>query len=331
MQRRRVWIWLTSGVMLMLICFVAAISIGTQDVSLRDQVEAIVAFDRNDVAHLASREIRLPRAVVAIMVGASLASAGAIMQGVTQNPLAGPSIMGLTPGATVGLLIGVLTVPTIDYNLAVVLSLIGASIGYASVYLVASFSRAGLTPVRIALAGMVVSATLSSVTQGLTLAYGMHDEMLYWTAGGIAGVGWHQVYVLLPLFVAGTTGAMVIAPSVTVLNLGEQVAVGLGQRTRLTRTTATLCVLCLTASATAVAGPIGFVGLLTPHAVRLVIGHDYRWLIPSSAFFGACLTLLADTAARALGGDQEIPMGLLITMLGAPGFVCLARNHASRR
>ena len=164
-----------------------------------------------------------------------------------------------------------------------------------------------MTPVRLALSGAVVSALLGAVTHGLTVYYSMHDEMLYWTAGGIANVSWAQVgAVLLPCFL-GMIGAVWLAPSITLLSMGEEVAGGLGQRVKQVRVTATLCVLLLTGGATAVAGPVGFVGVMAPHLARLLAGVDYRRLLPTAALVGASLTVLADTCARTLGGGQEIP------------------------
>ena len=304
-----------------------SLSVGPKSIGFSTFVDALLHYNPANDCHLVVRDIRLPRAVLALIVGGSLAVAGAVMQGVTGNPLAGPSIMGLNAGATFCLLVGLLAMPRLCYNEAIGLSLLGAALGYGSVYAVGLMSRGGFTPVRIALAGAVVSALLGSLTQGLTIYFSLHDEMLFWTAGGIANVTWDQVVAVGPFFVVGMAGALWIAPSVTVLSLGEEVAIGLGQQTRRTRGVATACVLLLTGSATAVAGPVGFVGLMVPHVGRLLVGTDYRRLIPLAALLGACLTVTADIGARTAGSGQEVPLGLFTTMAGAPFFVWLTRQY----
>ena len=308
-----------------------SLAVGPTDVGPADYAKALFNYNASDNAQVAARDIRLPRAVLGAMVGCSLAAAGAVMQGVTRNVLAGPYIMGLSTGGTFCLLIGLLLLPAVGYNQAIALSFVGAALGYVTVCAVGLLSRGGLTPVRLALAGTVVSATLGALTQGLTIHFEMHDEMLYWTAGGIANVSWAQVRaVALPMF-SGMAGVLLLAPSVTVLSMGEEVAGGLGQRTGRVRLGATMCVLLLTGAATAVAGPVGFVGMIVPHMARFIVGVDYRRIIPMSAVLGAGVTVLADTAARTVGGGQEIPLGLFTTLLGAPLFVWAARRRASRR
>jgi len=306
-----------------------SLSVGPTDVGVADYVQSLVHYTPSNNAHVAAREIRLPRVLLAALVGCCLATSGAVMQGVTRNALAGPSIMGLSTGGTFCLLIGLLILPAVSYNEAILLSFVGAALGYLLVCAVVLLSRGGLTPVRLALAGAVVSALFGAITRGLTIYYSMHDEMLYWTAGGIANVSWAQIRAVLPPCVVGMAGALWLAPSVTLLSLGEEVAGGLGQRVKPVRLRATLCVLLLTGGSTAVAGPVGFVGVMTPHLARLLVGVDYRRLIPMSAVLGAGLTVLADTCARTLGGGQEVPLGLFTTMIGAPFFVALARGRAS--
>jgi iron complex transport system permease protein len=331
-KRRRILVLsLLVGSMLLAATVVLALSVGPKDLGVGEVVRALFCSDSAETAQIVVRDIRLPRALLALIVGASLAAAGAIMQGVTGNPLAGPSIMGLNAGGTFCLLLGLLILPQLSYNQAILLSIVGAAGGYGIVCLVGSMARGGLTPVRLALAGTVVSAMLGSITHGLTIYYGMHDEMLYWTMGGIANVTWPQVVAVTPLCLVGMAGALWISPSVTVLSLGEEVAVGLGQRVTGTRMAATVCTLLLAGGATAVAGPVGFVGLMTPHVGRFFVGSDYARLIPLSAVLGACVTGLADVAARTLGGGWEIPLGLFTTIIGAPCFLWLIRRRGSFR
>jgi iron complex transport system permease protein len=312
--------------------FAASVMVGPTEITFRQTFDSLVRYDEQVDAHLIARDVRLPRALLALVVGGSLGAAGAVMQGVTRNPLAGPSIMGLSGGASLAGLIALITIPGLSYNGAILASLFGATFGYGAVLLVACLSPAGFSPTRLTLAGAVTSALLASITQGLVIAYAMAGSMLYWTAGGIANVCWDQVVAVLPCFAIGLIAAMWLAPSITVLSLGNEVAIGLGQRAAHVRIAATVAVLLLTAAAVAVAGPVAFVGLMVPHVCRLLVGGDYRRLVPLSTVVGAGLTAWADDIARtAFGSGQEIPLGVVTAVIGAPCFVWLVRNRGAKR
>lgn len=310
--------------------FALSLTVGPKNVGVDGIIEALFQYDAANEAHLIVRDIRLPRALLGLLVGGSLAMAGAVMQGVTRNPLAGPSIMGLSGGGTLAMLAALIAIPGLSYNGSIAASFLGALGGFAAVMLVATMSPGGFAPARMALAGTVTSALLSSVTQGLVICYAMAGDMLYWTAGGIANVTWDQVAAVAPCVAVGAAAVMWLAPSITILSLGSETAVGLGQRTGVVRAGATLSVLVLTAGAVAVAGPISFVGLMVPHACRLAAGGDYRRIIPLSALVGAALTSLADVAAQTmLGQGREIPLGVVTAAIGAPCFVWLVRRRTA--
>jgi iron complex transport system permease protein len=279
-----------------------------------------------------ARDIRLPRAVLGLLVGGSLAAAGAIMQGVTRNPLAGPSIMGLSAGASLAMLVALIAVPALTYNGSIMASLIGALFGYGAVLGVALLSPHGFSPARLALAGTIVSSLLGALTHALIIHYRLAGDMLYWTVGGIATASWGQVVAVVPFCLVGLIGAGAVAPSITILSLGEEMAVGLGQRLLLVRVVSTVSVLLLTGSAVAVAGPIGFVGLMVPHVCRLFVGADFRRLLPMSFVVGACLTEFADVAARSLLETwKEIPLGTLTAAIGAPCFIWIVQQRLANR
>lgn len=312
--------------------FLAAVRIGPTEIGFRQIVDSILHYDAASEVHLVARDVRLPRAVLALVVGGSLSAAGAVMQGVTRNPLAGPSIMGLSGGGSLAVLIALISFPGLGYNGAIAASLLGATVGYGSVLAVACLAPDGFTPTRLTLAGAVVSALLSSLTQGLVIVFALSGSMLYWTAGGIANVTWAQIAAVLPCCVVGLAAAIWLSPSITVLSLGREVAIGLGQRIALVRTIATIAVLLLAGGAVAVAGPVGFVGLMVPHLCRLVVGGDYRRLVPLSTIVGAALTESADVLARtAFGAGQEIPLGVVTAVIGAPCFVWLVRGRGRSR
>ena len=318
--------------MLTMLAFVGSLAWGPRSIELATFVDSLVAHDSLDDLHMIARDIRLPRAVLGLIVGGSLAAAGAVMQGVTRNPLAAPSIMGLSSGASLAVLLAMLAVPALSYNGSIAASLAGAALGYGSVLAVASLSPGGFGPARLALAGTIVSSLFGAVMHGLIIYHRMASDMLYWTVGGIATASWPQVAAVLPFCLFGLIGAVYFASSITVLSLGNEVAVGLGQRMFRVRAGATLCVLLLTGGAVAVAGPVGFVGLMVPHACRLLVGTDYRRLIPLSFVVGAGSTEVADIAARsALGGWKEVPLGVLTATIGAPCFIWLIQRRLTNR
>jgi iron complex transport system permease protein len=309
-----------------------SLSIGPRQIDSRTIVRAITTYNSVDESELIIRDIRLPRAMLGLLVGGSLAAAGAVMQGVTRNPLAGPSIMGLAPGGSLAVLFAVIFLPALSYNQAIAASLAGSALGYGCVLAVASLSRDGFGPARLALAGVVISSLFAAVTQALILYFTMSNDMLYWTVGGIANVTWAQVIAVAPLCLVGLAGALVLSREITVLNLGSDVATGLGQKTARARIGATLCVLLLTGGAVAVAGPVGFVGLMVPHAGRLLVGTDYRRVIPLAFIVGGCLTELADVASRTvLGQGREIPLGVFTAAIGAPCFIWLILRRLKYR
>lgn len=331
-RTRRYWLALSLAALVAVIACAASMAIGPTGVDGRTLLSALFAYDAQDEAQFVVHEIRLPRALLALLVGGSLAAAGAAMQGVTRNPLAGPSIMGLSGGGSLAVLIAMIVVPGLSYNGSVAASFVGAGLGYGCVLLVARLSPDGFSPTRLALAGVVVSALLGAVTQGLLIAYGMQNDALFWSVGGIANVSWAQVTAVAPVCIVGCIGLLLMAPEITILGLGDEAAVGLGQRPRLAKLGVTFSVLLLAGAAVAAAGPVGFVGLMVPHACRAIVGVDYRRLIPMSAAAGAGLTGLADLGSRTIFGmGGEIPLGVLTAVLGAPFFVWLIRGGTKER
>lgn len=315
-----------------LLASAVSLAVGPTGVDGGSLLSALCAYDPLDEAQFVVHEIRLPRVLLALLVGGSLAAAGAAMQGVTRNPLAGPSIMGLSGGGSLAVLIAMIALPGLSYNAAVAASFVGAGLGFGCVLAVARLSPDGFSPTRLTLAGVVVSALLAAVTQGLLIAYGMQGDALYWTVGGIANVSWPQVQAVAPVCLLGLLGVMLMAPEITILGLGDDTAVGLGQRPRLAKIGVAFSVLLLAGAAVAAAGPVGFIGLMVPHVCRTMVGVDYRRLIPMSAVAGAGLTALADLGSRTIFGmGGEIPLGVLTAVLGAPFFVWLIRSGGKER
>jgi iron complex transport system permease protein len=323
---------LVIGLIVLLGIVIANVLVGPTEFDVQTVINSFVRFDSANDAHLVIRDIRLPRSLVTIVVGANLAVAGAVMQGVTRNPLAGPTIMGLSGGASLASLVSLMAWPSMTYNGSMVATFVGAAFGYGCVLAVAIAVPGGLSPARLALAGIVVSAFFSAITQALVIVYAMANTMLYWTIGGVTNVSWEQVVAVLPCTVFGLLGLWLLAPQITILSLGEEVATNLGIRSGRVKLCSTLLVLLLTGAAVAVAGPVGFVGLMVPHLCRMVVGADQRRLLPLCMIAGAALTTLADLISRtALGARGELPLGVVTAVLGAPFFLWLIRSHRKVR
>jgi len=318
---------------LMLGCAVAlvfglgwSVSVGAADIDLVTVWNAAFRPNSELTSHQIIQEVRLPRVVIGAMVGAAFAVAGAVMQGMTRNPLASPSIMGLNAGAAFFLVLSFVLFPGTSYTGLIITSFFGAGFGAALVFGISSLSRGGLTPVKLALAGAAVTALLGSLTTGLVLYFNLAQDVLFYTAGGLQGTRWEQVRLLLPWFVGATVAGLALSRSVTVLSLGDEVAKGLGLQTGLVKALCTIVVLLLAGASVAVAGGVGFVGLVVPHVARFLVGLDYRLIIPSSALLGALLLVLADLGARMVNPPFETPVGLVTALVGVPFFLYLARR-----
>ncbi|GAA0592937.1 iron ABC transporter permease [Virgibacillus siamensis] len=317
-----------AGIIAVLCSAVLSIVYGVADIKLETVWRAVIEFDPENTSHQIIRELRLPRVVGAVLVGAFLAVSGAIMQGMTRNPLASPSIMGVTDGAAFALVITLAFIPGISTIGMTIASLVGAGIAVGLVFMVGSLSTSGLTPVKLALAGVAIGTLLSSVSSIIALHFNLEKQLGFWLAGGLAGTGWTSIQILLIAGGIGLVIAFAIARSITVLNLGEDVAAGLGQRNIMIKLMGILTVLILTGSAVSVAGAIGFLGLIIPHMTRFIMGTDYRWIIPASAIFGALLLVLSDIGSRLINAPFETPVGAITSLIGVPFFLYLARGNS---
>lgn len=304
-----------------------SISFGAADIKLSVVWEAIFNFNPELTPHQIIWEIRLPRILGGAMVGACFAVAGAIMQGMTRNPLADSGLLGLNAGAGFALAICFAFFPGMPYMYIILYSFLGAGLGVLLVYGFGAASKSGLTPLRLVLAGAAVSAMLSALSEGIALYFKIGQDLAFWTAGGVAGTKWSQLEVMFPWVLAALIAGIIISRSITLLSLGEDIAVGLGQRTGLIKLVGLIVVLILAGTAVSVVGAVGFVGLIIPHLTRKLVGVDYRWIIPCSAVMGSLLLVFADLAARMINPPYETPIGALVALIGVPFFLYLARKE----
>lgn len=314
------------GLGLLLVSLIASISVGAVDISFGEVWRAIFHYNSENTQHLIILQLRLPRAIAGALVGAAFAVAGAIMQGVKRNPLSDPGILGINAGAGFMLALCFAFLPQLPFHYVILLSFLGAAIGTGLVYGISALARGGVTPVRIVLAGSSVSALLLALSEGIAISFHIGQDLAFWFAGGVAGTKWLQIDIMAPWILGALACAFVISPWITLLSMGEDVATGLGLRIGLVKLAAFVLVLVLAGAAVATVGAIGFIGLIIPHIVRYLVGVDYRWIIPTSAVLGGLLVVAADIGARMINPPFETPIGAIITLVGVPFFLYLARR-----
>lgn len=305
------------------------LTIGSSNIAVGRVLEAIwkPGEGRED---LVVWTVRLPRVAAAIAVGAALATAGAIMQAVTGNPLAEPGLLGVNAGASFAVVMTIVLVDGVAVDVLVWAAFVGAGLASILVYALGSAGRSGPTPVKLVLAGVVMSTLLGSITAAiLILDAETLDAVRLWTAGSLQGRTLSDITPVLPYILLALGAAMLTRSQYTALSLGSSISQGLGQNQAVWRGISALIVIGLAGSSVAIAGPVGFVGLVAPHLARLWVGADYRWILPFSATGGALLTLVADAMPRALL-DLDVPIGVTLALVGAPYFIWLVRRRSGQ-
>lgn len=320
-------LYIILGVGLLILVSAASISFGAADMRLSTAWGAVFNFDPNLTEHQIIHSLRFPRTVADILVGCSLAVCGALMQGTTRNPLADSGLMGISSGATFAIAIAMAFLPNRTYGQTMAFAFLGAAVATGMTYYIASLGKRGMTPQRLVLAGISISMLFGAFSQYFSIRYHLGQALAYWTAGGTAGAKWGELAIVAPFFVGGVLVAIAISPSVTVMSLGEDVAIGLGMNTNFLKGISTVVVLVLTGLSVVVVGPVGFVGLITPHIVRYMVGVDYRYIIPASGLYGALLTVFADLTGRLINKPYETPLGIIFAVIGVPYFLYLARKQ----
>ena len=312
---------------LVLVAF-ASVAYGSKPIALGTVWDALFHVDRSVDDHLIVRELRLPRTVLGLLVGAALGAAGAVMQGLTRNPLADPGILGVEAGASLAVVFAIYLLDIGAFSGYVWFAFAGAAAAGAAVYLLGSLGRGGATPVKLALAGAAMAALLSSLTSTiLLLDVETLDQYRFWAVGSLVGRGTDTIVDVAPFIAAGLVIALLTGRSLNTLALGEDVARSLGQRVGLARVTAAVAVVVLSGAATAACGPIAFVGLTIPHVARAIVGPDYRWVLPYSIVLSPILLLGADVVGRVIARPGEVQVGILTAVIGAPFFVVLVRRR----
>ncbi|UTE79364.1 iron ABC transporter permease [Rossellomorea sp. KS-H15a] len=305
--------------------FLVSVTFGAAETTVRDVFHALTFSAEGDKINIL-QEIRFPREVAAIVVGAALAVSGAIMQGMTRNPLADPGLLGLTAGANASLAVALAFLPSISYVGIMIACFIGSAAGAIMVFGISSMKRGGFSPFRIVLAGAAVSAFLFAIAEGIGLYFKLSKDVSMWTAGGMIGTTWSQLQVIVPFIMIGILVSLLLSRQLTILSLNEEVAVGLGQRTAVVKSVLFIVIVLLAGAAVALVGNMVFIGLMIPHMVRAVVGTDYRFIIPISSLFGASFMLMADTLGRTINAPYETPVAAIVAMMGLPFFLFIVHK-----
>lgn len=326
---RRLHVLTAGSVFLLLALALWSLTVGASDIGLAQVWDALTGAE-DARADIVVRDVRLPRMVAALAAGSALAVAGAIMQAVTGNPMADPGILGVNAGAAFAVVLAIAFAGVSAAGTLVWIAFAGAAVAAVLVFALGAAGRSGATPVKLVLAGVVIGSFLSALTMAILVVDAQtFDAVRLWTAGSVKGRQMQDVAAVLPHAVLALAATFLLRGQFNAMALGMQVAQGLGQNQTLWRGIALVLVVALAGSAVAMAGPVGFVGLVVPHIVRLSLGADYRVIISLSAVVGAGLAVTADTLPRALW-SVDMPVGITLALIGAPVFVGLARGAGRR-
>lgn len=321
--------------LVLLLLFVTAvflsIAIGKTSIPLSTVWNAFFNYDSSSTNQIIIRTSRLTRTLIAITIGASLSIAGALMQALTRNPLAAPDIFGVNAGALFFIVASATFFSVESLSGYMWIGFLGAGIAGFIVYLLGSMGEDGLSPIRIVLAGAAISALFVSFTQGmLVLDEQRMQSVLFWLAGSVAGRDLDLLLPVLPFILGAIILSLLIGKPLNILMSGDDVAKNLGQNTGVLKLLIGVTIVFLAGGSVAVAGSVGFIGLVVPHIVKGVTGPDYQWILPISGLFGATLLLFADIAARLVIAPQEMPIGVMTALFGTPFFIYIARKGVKK-
>ena len=327
---KRLSLVLVMAVLIFAAVVLVSLMIGTKTYGISTIWEALFHRTENNITHDIIWDIRLPRAISAALVGAFLAVSGAVMQALTRNVLAEPSLLGVSNGAAFTLVLVLTIFPGLSKLETMFASMAGAGLAVLFVFSLSILARGGITPVKLALAGMATGMFLSSLTTSIALYFDVSKNISFWYAGDLSASNWTDVKLLLIMGAVGLLIALSISRALTLLSLGEEITKSLGIHVGLVRTLGVVAVLMLTGSAVAVAGTVGFVGLVIPHITRMTIGGKYGKLLPVAALLGSTLLVGADALSRTINAPYETPIGVLTAVIGVPFFLYMVRQDGRR-
>ncbi|WP_150461164.1 FecCD family ABC transporter permease [Nesterenkonia ebinurensis] len=320
-------LWLAFALISSLLLCALSISVGSRSIGLTE-VWQVLLHPQETTEGVVVMQLRVPRTVIAVVVGAALAVAGVLMQSLTRNPLADPGILGINAGASLAVVMAVAITGIASITFYLWFAFLGAAAAAVGVYLLGSVGRQSATPARLALAGVAITAALSALVQTIILTnQEAFNEFRFWTAGSLEGRGLDITAVVAPFIAAGALCALALAPTLNALALGDETGAALGVRIRRTRALTFLAVTLLCGAGTAAVGPIAFVGLGIPYLARAAVGPDLRWAVPMCLLLGPAMLLAADIFGRVIITPQEVQAGIITALFGAPVFIAIVRRR----
>jgi iron complex transport system permease protein len=324
---RIVWLLVVLG--LVAVTCALSIAVGARNVGLSDILSAFGGA--TDTIEQSAVTKRIPRTLLAALAGAALGLSGAVMQGVTRNPLADPGILGVNMGAALAVVVGLAFFGLAAAQAYIWTAILGAGVTAVFVFAIGSLGRGGPTPLKLALAGTATSIALGSFITAVILPRNdIAEGARSWQIGGVGGAGFDAIWQVLPFLLVGFGLCMLSARKLNSLALGDELAAGLGENVVVARWLASFGAVILAGATTAVCGPIAFVGLLVPHICRLIVGVDHRWLLPFSAMGGAILLLTSDVVGRLAARPGELDVGIVTAFVGAPVFIWIVQHYRGR-
>lgn len=330
MRLNRVSLLISASFIGIVLCIFVSLALGSRNIGINEVINALLKPSTKEFNALVVRE-RIPRTVFSIIAGASLGVSGALMQAITRNPIADPSILGVNTGASLFVVSGIAFFGINTANQYIWFSLAGAALTSVFVYRIGSMGSGGATPIKLALAGAATSAALSSLVSAIILPRtDVMNAFRFWQVGSVSGATWEGILTVSPFLIVGLLVGVFSSSSLNALALGDDVATGLGVRTGVVRIVAALAGVLLCGATTALAGPIGFVGLMIPHTMRLICGPNLRIIIPMSAVGGAMLLTVSDVIGRLIGNPGELEAGIVTAFFGAPIMILIAMKAKVR-
>ncbi|MGE4572475.1 MAG: FecCD family ABC transporter permease [Candidatus Izemoplasmatales bacterium] len=296
-----------------------AMKVGAASTTWENVWNSLFAKDKSDIG-LILFEIRIPRVLAALLVGSALGLAGSMMQGMTRNPLADPGLLGISAGAMLMITLGQIFFRSIDFIGFMILAFIGSLMGVVIVLSLSFVSRKKLTTMTLLLAGSAISSMLFALSQGLGLLFNVSKDVSMWTSGGLMAMTYSQVLLALPLVIIALIASLFMAKDITAISLNEEVAIGLGLKIQRTKTIGYFLIALLTGVSVALAGALTFVGLMIPHLARILVGYDYKKIIPASFLIGGIFIVLSDSLARTINAPYETPLIAIVSVIGLPFF-----------
>lgn len=331
MNNKKLLFMIIGSIILLIISIGLSLALGARIVTIQDVFQGLLGAEVDNFSAIVVRE-RIPRTVFSLIAGAALGISGILMQSITRNPIADPSILGVNSGASLTVVCGVAFFNISTANEYISFALIGAILSAVLVYSIGSMGYGGATPLKLALSGTATSTALSSLVNVIIMPRGnVMDTFRFWQVGSVSGATWNSINALMPFIVVGILLAFILSPALNILELGDDVATGLGAKPGLIRLLGAIAGVVLCGSTTAIAGPIGFIGIMIPHTMRLILGPDLRMIVPFSAISGGILLTLSDVVGRLIGRPGELEVGIVTAFLGAPIFILITMRSKEKQ